>query len=60
VPDAVMDRMRRADGAAAAAAEGIAVAREIASALRSVVQGVQVSTPSGNIEAALAVIDGLR
>jgi homocysteine S-methyltransferase len=60
VPDAVMDRMRRADGAAAAAAEGIAVAREIAGALRSVVQGVQVSTPSGNIEAALAVVDGLR
>ena len=60
VPDGVMDRMRRADGAAAAAAEGIAVAREIAAALRSVVQGVQVSTPSGNIEAALAVLDGLR
>jgi homocysteine S-methyltransferase len=60
VPDPVMDRMRRADGAAAAAAEGIAVAREIASALRGAVQGVQVSTPSGNIEAALAVIDGLR
>jgi methionine synthase / methylenetetrahydrofolate reductase(NADPH) len=60
VPDAVMDRLRRADGAAAAAAEGIAVAREIAAALRTVVQGVQVSTPSGNIEAALAVIDGLR
>jgi len=60
VPDSVMDRMRRADGTAAAAAEGIAVAREIASALRGAVQGVQVSTPSGNIEAALAVIDGLR
>ena len=60
VPDPIMDRMRRADGTAAAAAEGIAVAREIASALRGAVQGVQVSTPSGNIEAALGVIDGLR
>jgi len=60
VPDAVMERMRRADGAAAAAAEGIAVARETASALRGAVQGVQVSTSSGNIEAALGVIDGLR
>jgi homocysteine S-methyltransferase len=60
VPDAVMERMRRADGGAAAAAEGIAVAREIAAGLRGGVQGVQVSTASGNIEAALAVIDGLR
>ena len=60
VPEAVMERMRRADGSAAAAAEGVAVAREIAAALRGAVQGVQVSTPSGSIEAALAVIDGLR
>jgi methionine synthase / methylenetetrahydrofolate reductase(NADPH) len=60
VPDAVMDRMRRADGAAAAAAEGVAVARELAAALRGAVQGVQVSTSAGNIEPALAVIDGLR
>ena len=56
----IMERMRRADGSAAAAAEGIAVAREIAGSLRGAVQGVQVSTPSGSIEAALAVIDGLR
>jgi homocysteine S-methyltransferase len=60
VPEAVMDRMRRADGVEAAAAEGIAVAREIARALRGAVNGVLVSTPSGNIGAALAVIDGLR
>jgi methionine synthase / methylenetetrahydrofolate reductase(NADPH) len=60
VPEPIMERMRRADGSAAAAAEGIAVAREIAGSLRGAVQGVQVSTPSGNIEAALAVIDGLR
>ena len=60
VPDALMERMRRADGQAAAAAEGIAIAREITTALRRCVQGVQVATPSGNVEAALAVIDGLR
>jgi homocysteine S-methyltransferase len=60
VPDAVMERMRRADGSAAAAAEGIAIARETAAALKGAVNGVQVSTSSGNIEAALAVIDGLR
>jgi homocysteine S-methyltransferase len=60
VPDELIDRMRRADGAEAAAREGIAIAREIASALRGSVQGVQISTPSGDVETALAVLDGLR
>jgi homocysteine S-methyltransferase len=60
VPDALLDRMRGADGPEAAAAEGIAIAREIAVHLRSRVQGLQVSTASGNIDAALAVVDGLR
>jgi len=60
VPDALMERMRRADGQAAAEAEGIQIAKEISRGLRQMVQGVQVSTQSGNIDAALAVIDGLR
>jgi 5,10-methylenetetrahydrofolate reductase len=60
VPETLMERMRRADGKDAAAAEGIAIAREIAAGLRSAVQGIQVSTQSGNIDAALAVVDGLR
>jgi len=60
VPEALMERMRRADGQDAAAAEGIAIAREIATALRNAVQGIQVSTQSGNIDAALAVVNGLR
>jgi methionine synthase / methylenetetrahydrofolate reductase(NADPH) len=60
VPDAMLERMRRAGGQERAAAEGIAIAREIATALRGLVQGVQIGTPSGNIEAALAVLDGLR
>jgi len=60
VPEALMDRMRRADGQDAAAAEGIAIAREIAGGLRHAVQGVQVSTQTGNIDAALGVLDGLR
>jgi methionine synthase / methylenetetrahydrofolate reductase(NADPH) len=60
VPEALMERMRRADGQSAAAAEGIQIAREISGGLRKMVQGVQVSTQSGNIDAALAVIDGLR
>jgi methionine synthase / methylenetetrahydrofolate reductase(NADPH) len=60
VPDALLGRMRGADGPEAAAGEGIAIARDIAAKLRGAVQGVQVSTQSGDIDAALAVLDGLR
>ena len=60
VPDAMLERMRRAEGAETAAREGIAIAREIAASLRSAVQGVQIATASGDIDAALAVLDGLR
>jgi methionine synthase / methylenetetrahydrofolate reductase(NADPH) len=60
VPDALLERMRRADGSEAAIREGIAIARETAVELKAAVQGLQVSTASGDIEAALAVLDGLR
>ena len=60
VPDALIDRMRGADGAEAATSEGVAIARAIALELRPAVQGVQVSTPAGDTDAALAVLDGLR
>ena len=60
VPDALMDRMRRADSQGGAAAEGIAIAREIADELRRSVQGIQVATASGQIDAASAILDGLR
>ncbi|HEV3061489.1 MAG TPA: bifunctional homocysteine S-methyltransferase/methylenetetrahydrofolate reductase [Vicinamibacterales bacterium] len=60
VPDALIERMRRAELPEAASAEGIAIAREITAELRGAVQGVQVSTQSGDVDAALAVIDGLR
>ena len=60
VPDALLDRMRSADGPKGGAAEGIAIAREILAEIRGAVQGIQVSTGSGNIDAALAVLDGLR
>jgi len=60
VPDALLDRMRSAEGRDGAAQEGIAIAREIAAELRTVVQGLQVSTQSGDIDAALSVVDGLR
>jgi homocysteine S-methyltransferase len=60
VPDALIERMRQAEGPDAARSEGIEIARGIAKDLRSAVQGIQVSTQSGDIEAAMAVIDGLR
>jgi methionine synthase I (cobalamin-dependent)/5,10-methylenetetrahydrofolate reductase len=60
VPEELLDRMRRADGSEAAASEGIAIAREIAAELCGSVQGIQVSTQSGDVDAALAVLDGLR
>ena len=60
VPKALLDRMRQADAARTGAAEGVAIAREISMDLRKRVQGLQVSTQSGDIESALAVLDGLR
>ena len=59
VPDPLLERMRQAEPAAAAA-EGIAIARAIAGQLRGAVQGFQVATHAGDIEAALAVLDGHR
>jgi len=59
VPEALIERMRRARPDEAAG-EGVAIAREIAQALRSGVQGLQMSTTSGQIEASLAVVDTLR
>jgi methionine synthase / methylenetetrahydrofolate reductase (NADH) len=60
VPDALLERMRGAEGRNGATNEGITIAREIAADLRGMVQGVQVSTQSGDIDAALGVVDGLR
>jgi homocysteine S-methyltransferase len=60
VPDDLIERMRRADAADRAIGEGIAIAHEIARELHGSVQGLQLSTSSGSIDAALAVIDGLR
>jgi homocysteine S-methyltransferase len=60
VPDALMERMRRADLSGGATDAGIAIARETAIALRGSVQGIQVSTSSGNVDTAAAILDGLR
>jgi len=59
VPDSVLERMRRADGADAAAAEGIAIARDVGRELKGLVQGVHVSIGAEGVDAALQVLDGL-
>jgi methionine synthase / methylenetetrahydrofolate reductase(NADPH) len=61
VPDAVVERMRRAQeqGGAAARAEGIAIAAEMIEAVRDLVQGVQISAPGGRVATALELLRGL-
>jgi homocysteine S-methyltransferase len=59
VPEALLDRMRRARPQEAAA-EGVTIARELVLELQNRVQGVQISTTSGEIAASLAVIDAVR
>ena len=57
VPDAFVERMRRTTNSEAARNEGVAVAREIAQAVKGMAAGVQISTPSGRLDAALDVLD---
>jgi homocysteine S-methyltransferase len=58
VPEAVLARMRRASehGKDAALAEGVAIAREMLTAVRERVAGVQVSAPLGRVPVALEVL----
>jgi len=57
VPDEVLQRMRTAQekGKEAALAEGVAIARDMFSKVKQLVQGVQVSAPFGRVEVALQV-----
>jgi methionine synthase I (cobalamin-dependent)/5,10-methylenetetrahydrofolate reductase len=57
VPDALVERMRRTGSAEAAVAEGVAIAREIVMAVKTLAAGVQIATPSGRLDAALDVLD---
>ena len=56
VPAAVVERMRKAENAGRAAEEGIQIARELVSEIRPLVQGLQISTAAGALEAALLVM----
>jgi homocysteine S-methyltransferase len=57
VPDALVDRMRKARSSDEAIAEGVAIAREIVKSLKGMAAGVQISSPSGRLDSALDVLD---
>jgi homocysteine S-methyltransferase len=58
VPEAVRERMRKAGTGASARKEGVAIAREMLTEVRSEVAGVYVMPPLERYELALDVIDG--
>ncbi len=59
VPEQYMRRMRLADSAEKARAEGVQIAREMSSRARSMVQGAQLSAPFGRYDMAVQVAEGL-
>ncbi|HSJ75939.1 MAG TPA: bifunctional homocysteine S-methyltransferase/methylenetetrahydrofolate reductase, partial [Gemmatimonadales bacterium] len=58
VPSGIIERMRKAQehGSAAARAEGVAIASEMVAGVKDLVQGVQVSAPSGRVGVALETL----
>ncbi len=59
VPDEVLNRMTRAASPEAAREEGVAIAREMLTALRDRVQGAQISAPQGRYSSAVDVLEAL-
>ncbi len=59
VPDEILLRMQQADTPELARAEGVKIAQEMLIAARHMVQGVQVSAPSGRFEAALTLMESV-
>jgi len=59
IPDPIIARISAAPNAEAARAEGIAIAREMLLAVRSVVQGAQISAPQGRYSSAVDVLEAL-
>jgi homocysteine S-methyltransferase len=57
VPEAVLDRMRKADAAGQAREEGLTIARELVGEQIGRVQGLQVTVASGDVDAALKVLE---
>jgi len=59
VPDSILERMARAKTPEAAREEGVAIAREMLIAVRGMVQGAQISAPSGRYTSAADVLEAL-
>jgi len=59
VPDEIRERMRKAGQGAAARAEGIAIARDMLSAIKGEVAGAYVMPPFGRYESAIEIIQGI-
>jgi methionine synthase / methylenetetrahydrofolate reductase(NADPH) len=59
VPDSILERMARSKTPEAAREEGIAIAREMLIAVRSLVQGAQISAPLGRYASAVDVLEAL-
>src|ERR1700732_4298722 len=59
VPDSILERMIRAQTPEAAREEGIGIAREMLIAVRDMVQGAQISAPSGRYTSAADVLEAL-
>jgi methionine synthase I (cobalamin-dependent)/5,10-methylenetetrahydrofolate reductase len=59
VPDALVERMRQAEQRGEETDEGVAIAQELARAIRPMVQGLHVTAPSRRADVALRVLDAL-
>ena len=60
VPDEIIERMEAVESREEQRAVGIEIAREAVAQLYKHIQGVQVSAPFGNIDSALAVLEGYK
>jgi homocysteine S-methyltransferase len=59
VPEQFLERMRVADSGEKARQEGVAIAREMVTRVRSMVQGVQLSAPFGRYQLAVEVAEAI-
>jgi 5,10-methylenetetrahydrofolate reductase len=59
VPEQFLERMRIADSGEKARQEGVAIAREMVTRVRSMVQGVQLSAPFGRYQLAVEVAEAI-
>jgi methionine synthase / methylenetetrahydrofolate reductase(NADPH) len=57
MPDEIIQRMQKADTPEKARAEGIQIAREMLSAARPMIQGVQISAPLGRYAGAVEILE---